>query len=175
MDTLSGRGPQSHLNVMEVLVQEEIERQLQSCPPQVKNYLNKIEIATYALNLLPPLYASSEKGKNHQKMFGRTKYRKEIEAAVRRGIAAVQRDPLRQSIPLTTEVVSELQQAQTALEELKELLEQRGLLDYDVVVWTNLVCVVQRAINKASWGNVNEAPQPKEDIEKLSKHSMYWY
>jgi hypothetical protein len=42
-----------HLNVMELLVNEEIERQLKPYPSKIKKYINKVEVATFALNRLP--------------------------------------------------------------------------------------------------------------------------
>lgn len=83
---------------MEQLVAAEARRQVRSLPPKLIASINVeqvIEQATaYALNRLPGLYATSEKGWNFQQQKAKEKYGIEIVAAVRQGLAAVQRDPL---------------------------------------------------------------------------------
>jgi hypothetical protein len=90
----------THQNVMESLVYGEIEKQLKFYPKNLKPYLNKVEVATYALNRLPPLYASSTVGREQQIRLGKQKYKEQLTTAVRRAIAAVERDPLRNSEPV---------------------------------------------------------------------------
>ena len=81
-------------NVMEDLVHEEIVRQLRHYPKNLAGYINKVEVATYALNRLPALYASSHNGQSQQLQIARKKYKDQVVSAVRRAIAAVERDPL---------------------------------------------------------------------------------
>ncbi|MGB5596982.1 MAG: late competence development ComFB family protein, partial [Crocosphaera sp.] len=71
-----------HVNVMEILVKEEIEKQLKFYPKNIRNYINKVEVATYALNRLPPLYASSTIGKEKQKRIAKEKHQTHINLAV---------------------------------------------------------------------------------------------
>jgi hypothetical protein len=156
--------PQTYQNVMEVLVQEEIERQLKNYPVTLTQYLNKLEVATYALNRLPALYASSEKGKNIQKLIGQKQYREEIRKAVRQGFAAIQRDPLRVSIPLISEIEEEYYTAITALKDLQSLLEEQNFLDYQDITWDNLVKVVRHALAKAAW--VGLPPQTSDQTHQ---------
>jgi phosphoenolpyruvate carboxylase len=181
-----------HQNIMELLVEEEIEKQIKHYPENIKSYLNKVDIATYALNRLPPLYASSEKGKNQQIQIGHQKYHQEITTIVRRALAAVERDPIRQSIPILAESDTKLQEAETALEELQQLLKERHLLDesQSLLSWENLVNVLQKAINKVAWrGNSpttnsqNQPPMPvfpRSKIQKdstredITQQSFYW-
>jgi hypothetical protein len=108
-------------------------------------------VATYALNRLLPLYASSYKGKAQQLLLGRKQYRQQIAVAVRQGMAAVGRDPLRVSQPLVSDTQQECQQAQSALRDLERLLEERKLKDHEQLSWHNLVPSVQKALNKAIW------------------------
>lgn len=154
---------QTHENVMELLVEEEIEKQLKGYPKNLREYINKVEVSTYALNRLPPLYASSQKGKMQQKQIGAKKYHQEITIAVRRALAAVERDPIRQSTPILTETDLKMKEVEIALEELQELLEKRQLLpeNNSVLSWDNLVTVIQQAINKATWlGNLQDTSPP---------------
>ena len=90
-------------NVMEVLVSDEIDRQMVRLPHNIKKFINSLEVATYALNRLPALYASSQQGFNKQKLKGRSEYSVKITQEVRKGFAAVQQDLLRTSTPLLAE------------------------------------------------------------------------
>ncbi len=128
-------------NVMEVLVADEIERQIVRIPSNVKKFINPIEVATYALNRLPALYASSQQGFNKQKIKGRAEYSVNITQQVRKGFAAVQQDLLRSSTPLTSDternVDRDLQEARAALQELADYLPKKDL------TWKNIVKLVK--------------------------------
>ena len=128
-------------NVMEVLVSEEIERQIVRLPNNIQKFVNPIEVATYALNRLPALYASSQQGYNKQKLKGRSEYSVQITQEVRKGLAAVQKDLLRSSVPLTAEKEQDLdrviKEAQDALKELAEYLPEKDLS------WKNIVKLVK--------------------------------
>jgi hypothetical protein len=93
-----------HKNVMEDLVYEEIVRQLRHYPKNLAGYINNVEVATYALNRLPALYASSQNGQSQQIQMARKKYKDQVISAVRRAIAAVERDPLRVSAPIVSDL-----------------------------------------------------------------------
>ena len=87
-------------NAIEPLVFEEVQRQLQHLPPQLVKYLNPAQVSAYALNRLPALYATSVEGWYRQQQKAKTQLAKQIFLAVRQGLAAVQRDPLKVSTPL---------------------------------------------------------------------------
>ncbi|MBR8832340.1 MAG: hypothetical protein N5P05_002285 [Chroococcopsis gigantea SAG 12.99] len=150
----NNNSPKTYVNVMEELVQEEIQRQLKTYSRQLTQSINTIEVATFALNRLPALYASSEKGKNQQKLNGQKKYQEQIKTSVRQGFAAVHRDPIRSSTPLVAITEVKYLQAESALEELEQYLEIQGL-NYQKLSWHNLVTSVQRAIHKISSSRVN--------------------
>ena len=90
----------AYQNIMETLVHQEIYRQIKTMPEKLLKYIDTAEVATFALNRLPPLYASSEQGKERQAAKGELKLKQEVATAVRQALAAVQRDPLRSSTPL---------------------------------------------------------------------------
>ncbi|MGB7444653.1 MAG: late competence development ComFB family protein [Coleofasciculaceae cyanobacterium] len=90
----------TYQNVMEWLVAREIEQQHLQLPPEVAISVNTTEVAAYALNRLPPLYASSEEGWRYQQIRGKLKFSKLIMTVVRQAFAAVQRDKSRNSTPL---------------------------------------------------------------------------
>lgn len=139
--------PNAHvyLNVMEPLVTEEVQRQLQRLPAKVKPYINEVEVIAYALNRLPPLYATSEQGWQQQQRKAKHTMGNQITQAVRQAIAAVQQDPLRSTKPL---LPHDQQDARLALTGLRELLHTSDLS------WKNLVDQVERALVSATRGEM---------------------
>lgn len=128
-------------NVMELLVEEEVSRQYRALSPRMASYVNPTELTAYALNQLPALYATSEKGLEHQLKRGKEKYMSQIAQAVQRALAAVSRDPLRTSNPL---------QDQFSIP-LREVLNQmRLLLHNDKIDWESLPNAVEQAIARAA-------------------------
>ena len=128
-------------NVMEILVSEEVDRQINRVPSNIRKFINPLEVATYALNRLPTLYASSQQGFNKQKVKGRSEYSVKITQEVRKGLAAVQKDLLRSSIPLTADTEQDLdrdlKEARAALQELADYLPKKDL------TWKNIVRLVK--------------------------------
>ena len=142
------------INIMEELVTEEVARQIKRYPDNISQYINQVEVATYALNRLPPLYASCHKGLNKQKLKGKSDYSIEITKAVRQAFAAVQKDILRYSTPLVPKDDSdsaitpneELVEARKALAQLAEFFPNGQ------VSWQNLVRVVKPLLMKHNSG-----------------------
>jgi hypothetical protein len=128
-----------HVNVMELLVAEEVQKQTQALSPRVLKYLKTEEVETYALNRLPSLYASSEKGWQHQYEKAKRELHNQIKGAVRQAIAAVQIDPIRSSEPLK---IGDDESAQVALEALRTMLDQPEL------TWDGIVDHLQVVLGK---------------------------
>ena len=84
------------------------------------------------------------------------KYKQQITVAVRQAIAAVQRDPLRVSIPLTQEREPNDQSAIIALRELQDLLKQRKLLHQKELSWENLVGVIKQVLNELDHREISQ-------------------
>ncbi|MGL5033584.1 MAG: late competence development ComFB family protein [Microcystaceae cyanobacterium] len=150
-----------HVNVMESLVYAEIEKQLKFYPKNLKGYINKIEVATYALNRLPALYASSKQGEEQQRRLALKKHKELMGSVVRRAIAAIERDPLRSSEPIISDLEIESEESKQSLKRVQFLLKDRGLLDYDTqtLTWENLPNLIQRALNKLEWIQPNKAEE----------------
>jgi hypothetical protein len=129
---------QSYQNIMEVLVTEEVKRQLRNYPPTLVKYLNKIEVETYALNRLPPLYASCAEGWHQQKKRADLEFRDRVTQAVRQGFAAVQRDPIRLSTPIGTTETREHQRLKKSLSILQ------GFLRPNESAWQSLARVAKQ-------------------------------
>ncbi|NES83478.1 MAG: late competence development ComFB family protein [Moorea sp. SIO2B7] len=167
MSNIKGKQAEIYQNIMESLVVQEVARQINQLSSNLSKYLDPIEVTTYALNHLPPLYASSQKGKHKQKLRAEQKYKQQITVAVRQAIAAVQRDPLRVSIPLTKEKETNYQSAMIALRELQDLLEQRKLLNQRELSWENLVGVMKKILN--------ELDNPKISQQRRNKLAAYFH
>jgi hypothetical protein len=115
----------THFNVMELLVADEVDRQLQNLPPRLAKYLKRSEIETFALNRLPALYAASERGLDYQRAKAQKELQEQITQAVRQALAAVQGDPLRAAQPL--QIDAPQQPAEAALALLQQWLEAPDL------------------------------------------------
>lgn len=136
---------QIYKNVMEPLVVDEVEQQVKLLPAKVVQYINKAEVTAYALNRLPPLYATSERGWQQQQTKATRDMAKQIGLAVRQALAAVQRDPIRSTVPLKKDGD---RNANEALQELKELLHANDLS------WQNLVDIVERELIRTARGEI---------------------
>ncbi len=157
----------NYQNVMESLVFEEVKQQLQSLHPNVSRHINPSEVAAYALNRLPALYATGKRGWQRQHHRGKTELQQQIVKAVRQGIVAVERDPLRVQIPLA---FTEESAASAALQDLKTLLKR------DNLSWENLPMVVEKTLidatrGKITWHNKNKNEDDEIfDWEKFPQH-----
>ncbi|MEN8447081.1 MAG: late competence development ComFB family protein, partial [Cyanobacteria bacterium J06555_13] len=124
MSNSSPQGDRAYTNVMERLVAEEVARQKAKLPTKLREYIKTVEVETYALNRLPALYASSEKGWQMQYEKAGKANAEAIYKAVRQGIAAVQVDPLRASEPLS---VRQSDESETILTAFRNMLNQPEL------------------------------------------------
>ena len=133
-------------NVMEILVEQEVLRQVNALPARIASYINQAELLAFALNQLPALYATSERGLEHQLEKGKIKFATQITQSVQRAIAAIRRDPLRTQVPL------KLTQDSPHQEVLSRL---RRLLRNDRVDWETLPIAVEQALYRATKGETD--------------------
>ena len=167
---MSIKKEQINRNIMEVLVEEEIQRQIDRYPDNIKKHFNQIEVATYALNRLPPLYASCHEGFNKQKLKGRAEYSVKITKVVRQAFAAVQQDLIRSSTPLVTETIYESQEAKEALQELVDFLPHQEFS------WSKLVKLIKPILVQLSYQDgFNIADEIRDSkFKNTSKSSNGW-
>lgn len=136
MPTAQDFGPEP-TNVMEMLVTMEVVKQVQGLPRQIQSFIKVTQVKAYALNILPPLYVTSAKGWERYWEKGQGELHGKVQMAVRQGIAAVQRDPLRETSALPHERTPITEAA------LKQI--QRLLGDSDLT-WYNVVPAIKRAL-----------------------------
>ncbi len=164
-------GAKIHVNIMVLLVQEEIERQLQIYPQKMRNYINQVEVATYALNRLPPLYASTFIGREHQKRTGQQKYKSQIILAVRRALAAIERDPIRQSVALVAEKQVQYELAQTSLRKLEKMFKKQGIIaNNQELSWNKLTRIIHSIMTKAKSTKMKSHEREFEALTYVSDH-----
>lgn len=148
----------AYTNVMERLVAEEVERQKAKLPPKLREYIKTVEVETYALNRLPALYASSEKGWQLQYEKAAKSHAETVYKAVRQGIAAVQVDPLRASQPLS---VRQNDESEAILATFRTMLNQPDL-DWEDILYKCKRILLPR----------NHPDRPA--LKSESQHKAYW-
>ncbi|MBE9226402.1 late competence development ComFB family protein [Phormidium sp. LEGE 05292] len=116
--------PIIYRNALEPIVIQEVEQQLQKLSPNILQYINSAQIVAYALNRLPALYATSKEGWNAQQLRAKKQMKEQIVTAVRQGLAAVQRDPLKISTPLLVEEVKEEEKVEIKAEDEAQTQEK---------------------------------------------------
>ncbi len=158
MSAISPQAERSYTNVMERLVAEEVERQKAKLPPKLREYIKTVEVETYALNRLPALYASSEKGWQMQYEKAAKAHAKTVAQAVRQGIAAVQVDPLRASQPLS---VRQNDESEAILTTFRNMLNQPDL------GWEDILYKCKRILLPR---NHPDRPPLRDE----SQHKAYW-
>ena len=72
-----------YINVMEGLVFQEIMRQFRDMPRWFRQSRKLEEVIAYTLNRLPTLYASSQKGWQHQQQLAQRDFKDKIRETVR--------------------------------------------------------------------------------------------
>lgn len=148
----------AYTNVMERLVAEEVERQKAKLPPKLREYIKTVEVETFALNRLPALYASSEKGWQMQYEKAGKAHGDAVSKAVRQGVAAVQVDPLRASQPLS---VRQNDESEAILTSFRKMLNQPEL------TWDDILYKCKRILLPR---NHPDRPPLRDD----SQHKAYW-
>ena len=163
----------AYINVMEMLVAEEVTKQIKGLPPRMLKYLKQTEVETYALNRLPSLYASSEKGWQHQYEKAKRELYSQIKSAVRQALAAVQVDPIRSSAPLN---FSYDEDAETVLALLRTLYQQPDL-SWDDAVDRLQALLASRRGNKSTpetQSPVSHRTRHRSDSIDSESHPHYW-
>jgi hypothetical protein len=158
MSAPSPQAERAYTNVMERLVAEEVERQKAKLPPKLREYIRTTEVETYALNRLPALYASSEKGWQLQYEKAGKVHAEAVSKAVRQGIAAVQVDPLRASQPLS---VRQNDESEVILTTFRNMLNQPDL------GWDDILYKCKRILLPR---NHPDRPPLKDE----SQHKAFW-
>jgi len=128
---------QSCKNAIEELVIGEIDLQISHLPPYRRTQINLSEVAAYALNRLPPLYAASKSGWLRQRQKAAAEMKPQIESAVRRALVTVKPDALRDATPLPSQEVASHARSLAALQQL---------LGVDNCSWKDIPTALENAL-----------------------------
>lgn len=154
-----------HVNVMELLIEQEIVKYLKT--PEYKHLRGDIvSLMTYALNRVPPLYASSVQGLKSQINRGKQDYRSHIENAVRWSFTAVNKAPRQRSPDLTREIY------QRVLAETRAAVRHRELSPIDLPEMIDSM-VPQQPEAPPKKGTAQDAMPPEEtSLEETPPEAM---
>jgi hypothetical protein len=128
---------QSCKNAIEELVIAEIDLQISHLPQYRREQINLSEVAAYALNRLPPMYATSKAGWMRQRKKAATEMRPQIESAVRRALISVKPDALRDSRPLPSQEVAN---------HARSLAELQQILGAENASWKDIPTALENAL-----------------------------
>jgi len=128
---------QSCKNAIEELVIAEIDLQISHLPQYRREQINLSEVAAYALNRLPPMYATSKAGWMRQRKKAATEMRPQIESAVRRALISVKPDALRDSRPLPSQEVAN---------HARSLAELQQILGAENASWKDIPNALENAL-----------------------------
>ncbi|NJN30118.1 MAG: late competence development ComFB family protein [Synechococcales cyanobacterium RM1_1_8] len=124
---------------MEMLVTLEVVHQVQALPQPLQDFIKISQVKAYALNILPPLYVTSAEGWERQWERGKHELYDKVKLAVRQGIAAVRRDPLRETTALPHDRTPV---ADSVLKQIQQLLGD------DSLTWYNVVPALKRSLRQ---------------------------
>ncbi len=128
---------QSCKNAIEELIIAEIDLQISHLPKYRSNQINLSEVAAYALNRLPPMYATSKAGWVRQRQKAITEMRSQIESTVRRALVSVKPDALRDSSPLPSQEVAS---------HARSLMSLQQLLGSENATWQDIPTALENAL-----------------------------
>lgn len=129
---------QSCKNAIEELVIAEIDSQISHLPKYRRDQMNLSEVAAYALNRLPPMYATSKLGWMRQRKKAITEMRPQIESAVRRALVSVKPDALRDASPLPVQEVASHARSLAALQQI---------IGAENASWRDIPTALENALN----------------------------
>ncbi len=105
-------------NVLEEIVVVEVQAQLKHLSPPVREAINLSEVAAFALNRLPALYASTSRGWLQQRKRAHNELQHQTISAVQQALLGVKRDPLRKSTKIEASKVETPAHILTRLQKL---------------------------------------------------------
>ncbi len=124
-------------NALEEIVVVEIQDQLNHLSQSAREAINLSEVAAFALNRLPALYASTSRGWLQQRKRAHNELQNQIVSAVKQALLGVKQDPLRKSTKIAA---SQVETPAHVLAKLQQLFSKPSLL------WQNVPQAFQEAL-----------------------------
>ncbi len=133
-------------NALEELIIEEAEVQYQRLSVDVKKRVDLSEVIAYALNRLPPMYATTQRGWVQQRKKADQELVSAIAKTVRNGFLSTQSDVLRQTDPIP---------AHELISQARSLAKLRKLFNKDYLKWKDVADVVRDALDSGYYQSSN--------------------
>ncbi len=128
-------------NVLEEIVVVEVQEQLNHLNQPAREAINLSEVAAFALNRLPVLYASTSRGWLQQRKRAHNELQHQIVSSVQQALLGVKRDPLRKSTKIAA---SKVETPAHILARLQKLFSKPSLQ------WQNVPQGFQEALSLVS-------------------------
>jgi hypothetical protein len=144
------------VNTLENLVASIAQIQISKLAPELVPKVTLEEVCAFALNRLPPMYATSENGLKYWRDRARTELSSDILLTVRQGILTIIKSPSRFLPPLPSDKFSA--QQEIAIAQIQDILQ---ITDID---WRNVASVVQDALEQFQRGEINWVPRDRRNL-----------
>jgi hypothetical protein len=145
-------------NAIEELVIQEVKAQIKSMNLILQTQVDISGVIAYALNRLPPMYATTQRGWSQQRKRAREEVSEQISGAVRQGILGIRKDILRVSQPLPAQ---ELETEARSLALLQRILHRPDLR------WQELRLALQESV-----ANIHDQGSATSHLSMARKNAM---
>jgi Late competence development protein ComFB len=146
------------INTLENLVASISQRQISRLAPNLKQQVTLEEVCAFALNRLPPMYATTENGLKYWRDRARNELSSDILVTVRQGVITILKSPSRFLPPLPSDKFTT--QQELAIAELQDILQ---ITEID---WRNVAVVVEDAIAQYQTGHITWIPRDRRNIDQ---------
>ncbi len=154
-------------NAIEELVIAETEAQLKRLNPEVTQRIDPSDVIAYALNRLPPMYATSQRGWTELRQRASTVLAGQIQTAVRRALVNTQRDPLRQPDPIPEDELAT---------QARSLLRVQKILCREDLTWKDVPDLVQEALrDKQLYRSLRNMGSSYLSIDRRNAFTVKYY
>ncbi len=133
-------------NALEELVIEEAEAQYKRLGADIKKRVDLSEVIAYALNRLPPMYATTQRGWTQQRKKAEQELGQAITKTVRNGFLSTQSDNLRQNDPIP---------AHELISQARSLAKLRKLFNKEYLKWKDVPDVVRTALDSGYYQSLS--------------------
>lgn len=133
-------------NALEELVIEEAEAQYKRLGADIKKRVDLSEVIAYALNRLPPMYATTQRGWTQQRKKAEQELGQAITKTVRKGFLNTQSDNLRQNDPIP---------AHELISQARSLAKLRKIFNKEYLKWKDVPEVVRTALDSGYYQSLS--------------------
>jgi hypothetical protein len=128
-------------NILESLVAAIVQRRIQRLDEKYQQKVNADEVAAYALNRLPPMYATTRRGLQNLRQKVKSEMTNQIIGFVKEALNKVIQSPERSLPPLPFEKFN--------LDLENTLVQLREMLGREDITWQNVAEIVEECLKKA--------------------------